>query len=296
MSPQQPHPSADENGTVGRRRRISILAVAGVIAVAGALWSGSPEDATAQQAAVAVTGPGPAAVSATAEPGNEAGDAPASPAGPEATLRATSEPTVPRVPSDHGVSGKPPGSDTKPSGSDTEPHTDSGRVDAAEAGTPEAAVPGEPYAEEPRADEPRVDRPGTTKEQTLDSAGSEPTPAVGESVTAPGSEAGGDRSAGLEPRGPVDPAEVKSGSDATLGGCLVEYGANGQCLPVIPPSAADHAQQMRASGLDPLQMAHPWDCSEVREMFSAGLDVRQEGVDPQKLDTNGDGTACGPGD
>lgn len=285
---------------MGRRRRISILAVAGVIAVAGALWSGSPEDATTQQAAVAATGPSPAAVSATAEPGEDAeedaGDALALPAGPEATLRATSEPTVTRVPSGQGVSSEPSRSDSKSSGSDLGAHTDSGRVDAAEAGKPEAAVPGEPYAEEPRANEPRVDRPGTTEEQTLDSAGSEPTPAVGESVTALGSDAGGDSSAGLEPRGPIDPAEVKGGSDATLGGCLVEYGANGQCLPVIPPSAADHAQQMRASGLDPLQMAHPWDCSEVREMFSAGLDVRQEGVDPQKLDTNGDGTACGPGD
>lgn len=279
------------------------MAVAGVIAVAGALWSGSPEDATTQQAAITATGPGPAAVSATAEPGEDAGDALASPAGPEATLRATSEPTVTHVPSDQGVSSEPSRSDSKPTGSDSKPsggdlgaHTDSGRVDAAEAGKPEAAVPGGTYAEESRADEPRVDRPGTTEEQTLDSAGSEPTPAVGESVTALGSDARGDRSAGLEPRGPIDPAEVKGGSDATLGGCLVEYGANGQCLPVIPPSAADHAQQMRASGLDPLQMAHPWDCSEVREMFSAGLDVRQEGVDPQKLDTNGDGTACGPDD
>ncbi|WP_427174942.1 hypothetical protein [Arthrobacter sp. 92] len=36
--------------------------------------------------------------------------------------------------------------------------------------------------------------------------------------------------------------------------------------------------------------------SEVREYFKDGLIVRKPNVDPQNLDTNKDGPACGPGD
>ncbi|MHA7282234.1 hypothetical protein [Arthrobacter sp. TMS2-4] len=132
--------------------------------------------------------------------------------------------------------------------------------------------------------------PGARKEKSLAEAGAEP--GRGQA----GAGAGKDRSAGLAPRGPVSPPTVKGPNGPALGGCLAEYGADGQCLPVVPPSQAAHAQQMKESGLDPRSMPHPWSCDEVRLFFADGLTVRQPAVDPQSLDTNADGTACGAGD
>jgi hypothetical protein len=82
----------------------------------------------------------------------------------------------------------------------------------------------------------------------------------------------------------------------SLGGCLKEYGDAGQCLTVVPPSLAEHIQQMKDAGLDPASMPHNWSCAEVRVYFPKGITVRQPGVDPQHLDANRDGTACGAGD
>lgn len=96
-------------------------------------------------------------------------------------------------------------------------------------------------------------------------------------------------------RGKVVPSDVLE-RGANLGGCLDEYGDNGQCLPVVPPSLAEHVQKMKNAGADPQAMAHEWSCAEVRKYFQNGVQVRQGGVDPQNLDANGDGTACGAGD
>lgn len=98
------------------------------------------------------------------------------------------------------------------------------------------------------------------------------------------------------PRGTVDPAQVLDTASQSLGGCLKEYGDAGQCLPVVPPSLAEHLQQMKSAGLDPASMPHNWTCAEVRAYFPHGIAVRQPGVDPEHLDTNRDGTACGAGD
>ncbi|WP_427172255.1 hypothetical protein [Arthrobacter sp. 92] len=97
-------------------------------------------------------------------------------------------------------------------------------------------------------------------------------------------------------RGTVDPSQVLDTASQSLGGCLKEYGDAGQCLPVVPPSLAEHIQQMKNAGLDPASMPHNWTCSEVRVYFANGIAVRQHGVDPQHLDSNGDGTACGAAD
>lgn len=104
------------------------------------------------------------------------------------------------------------------------------------------------------------------------------------------------RVSGLAKRGPVDPKKVLTDVSAGLGGCLVEYGADGQCLPGVPPSLGAHVKQMKDAGVDPSTMPHTWTCGEVRTYFPEGVLLRQPGIDPQQLDTNGDGTACGTGD
>lgn len=97
------------------------------------------------------------------------------------------------------------------------------------------------------------------------------------------------------PREAVDPALVAA-APGDLGGCRTEYGAAGQCLTVVPPSLAEHAADMRAAGLDPTAMSHPWSCTEVRTGFPDGIAVRAPGIDPLGLDADGDQLACGPDD
>jgi hypothetical protein len=106
----------------------------------------------------------------------------------------------------------------------------------------------------------------------------------------------GGNAMGLKQRGPVDPAAVLSDSSLSLGGCLPQYGSDGQCLPAIPPSMSRHLKEMKDAGLNPGSMPHSWTCTEVRTYFKSGLSVRKAHVDPQKLDANHDGVACGAAD
>jgi hypothetical protein len=89
-------------------------------------------------------------------------------------------------------------------------------------------------------------------------------------------------------RADVVPQQVLRNVAAARGGCLVEYGKGGQCLPIVPPSQATRV----AAG----QMQPRWACAEVRLMFKDGLAVKVAKVDPQGLDANADGIACGRGD
>lgn len=107
---------------------------------------------------------------------------------------------------------------------------------------------------------------------------------------------GRDRSSGLAEQAAVDPADVLRSTETSLGGCLPQYGDDGQCLPAVPPSQSQHLQDMKQAGLDPGSMTHDWSCAEVLEYFPNGIAVRQVGVDPQELDPNDDGMACGPAD
>ena len=117
--------------------------------------------------------------------------------------------------------------------------------------------------------------PGYT---TLDQAASKPVgigvPDVAEGV------------AGSRPD--VTPRQVFPNVASARGGCLAEYGKAGQCLPIVPPSQATHVS---AGHMQP-----QWECAEVRLMFKNGLTVKTAKVDPQGLDANGDGIACGRGD
>jgi hypothetical protein len=76
--------------------------------------------------------------------------------------------------------------------------------------------------------------------------------------------------------------------EAGSGGCERAYGDGGQCLPVVPPSQAEHVAGGHGK-------AH-WSCKEVRRYFADGLVVAEVGVDPLDLDRDEDGTACGVGD
>ena len=75
---------------------------------------------------------------------------------------------------------------------------------------------------------------------------------------------------------PAPPPKVKE-TGIVSGGCLVDYGTPGvQCLPA----------HSRGGG--------PLTCAYVRSIFPDGVPVT--GRDRFHLDSNGDGTACGPGD
>lgn len=103
------------------------------------------------------------------------------------------------------------------------------------------------------------------------------------------------RSANLPRADAASPGDVL-GASPSPGGCLPEYGDDGQCLPTVPPSLSRHIKDMADAGLDTASMPHDWTCSEVRQYFRDGLTVRSAGVDPQALDSNADGMACGPAD
>lgn len=103
---------------------------------------------------------------------------------------------------------------------------------------------------------------------------------------------------------PVDPEQVVD-ELSMLGGCVPGYGRGTACLPAMPPRlAAEHAghQGMRA-----IEMARYWTCPEVRDLIPDGIAVNDTppptsfpgaapGRDPLRLDSNGDGVACGRGD
>ena len=157
---------------------------------------------------------------------------------------------------------------------------------------PDAPGSRSPQAPPPQAMPPEPADPrsvGNAPEVSLEAAG---RAEVGEAARA---RAGTNRAGNLPKASPVTPGDVL-GAAPNPGGCLREYGEDGQCLPAVPPSQNRHVQEMKDAGLDPAAMPHAWSCGEVRTYFKDGLSVRQPGVDPQRLDANRDGTACGPGD
>jgi len=89
-----------------------------------------------------------------------------------------------------------------------------------------------------------------------------------------------------KPAPKAKPSDVLTATTAN-GGCRPEYGGRGQCLPFVPPSHAAHPDH----GMD-----DAWTCTELRSLMPKGIPVREPGIDPLGLDTDGDGTACGRGD
>lgn len=70
---------------------------------------------------------------------------------------------------------------------------------------------------------------------------------------------------------------------ARTGGCAPGYGDGRSCLPVAPPSAAQHS----AHGA---KIA--WTCEELLTLFPEGIPLQVPGTDPLGLDEDGNGIAC----
>lgn len=160
------------------------------------------------------------------------------------------------------------------------------------SGTPAAAIPStaapvaEDVTKETAAPDPEsVAGPqstiGVVEQTSLDQVASVAVAGLRDNSTLPGA------------RGAVEPSALLSGD--SFGGCLAEYGDNGQCLTVYPPSRAEHVREMVDLGEDPSTMPHDWSCAELVTFFPDGIAVRQPGIDPQGLDVDLDGTACEPG-
>lgn len=73
-------------------------------------------------------------------------------------------------------------------------------------------------------------------------------------------------------------------------GCVPQYGKDGQCLPLVPPSQIAHAGHVAQQ-----QLTRLWTCAEVRTLFPTGVALAKE-ADPLNLDSNKDRIACGQGD
>lgn len=135
-------------------------------------------------------------------------------------------------------------------------------------------APAPAAAAEPLDDGLEQVHPGNSSQTTLAAAAAQ---AVGPGLPRPAAGISGDQAGP-----PVDPEDVLSVT-AARGGCVLEYGDPGQCLPTRPPSTSTVAS---TSG--------QWTCAGVRELFPDGLAAG--GGDPLRLDGDGDGVACGPGD
>ncbi|MDE8667812.1 hypothetical protein PY310_04360 [Pseudarthrobacter sp. H3Y2-7] len=70
---------------------------------------------------------------------------------------------------------------------------------------------------------------------------------------------------------------------ARTGGCAPGYGDGRSCLPVVPPSAAQHAGH---------NVQVVWTCEELLTLFPQGIPLQVRGVDPLGLDKDGNGIAC----
>lgn len=165
--------------------------------------------------------------------------------------------------------------------------------DAATHGHPGTAATAQPAAR-PTAGGLPTPGPIALEAPSDSPVGGEPGATLAEAAASAPTRRDGAQALG-DPREAVDPAAVVA-APGDLGGCRTEYGVAGQCLTVVPPSFAEHAADMRAAGLGPAAMSHPWSCTEVRTLFPDGIAVRAPGIDPLGLDADGDGLGCGPAD
>jgi hypothetical protein len=70
---------------------------------------------------------------------------------------------------------------------------------------------------------------------------------------------------------------------ARTGGCAPGYGDGRSCLPVAPPSAAQHTGH---------NVKVAWTCKELLTLFPQGIPLQIRGTDPLGLDEDGNGIAC----
>lgn len=147
------------------------------------------------------------------------------------------------------------------------------------------ALPG--FAPPPAAPPPAASGPASTGPATTPATSPAANPAAAPpagSLPVPAASAGAAdpfvlsfaQQPGVTPQPPVASPTVAAPEMTTVDGCDHHYGSNPQCVPwTFPPAVTDKCGWLAGHGFGPLAV---------------------HGVDRQRLDTNGDGVACGPHD
>ncbi|MBD1537741.1 hypothetical protein HC749_06090 [Arthrobacter sp. S13_S34] len=130
-------------------------------------------------------------------------------------------------------------------------------------------------------------RPGNGKQQSLGEALLKPygVPVAGVTPEGRGVNDGTTKQAtGLKMRSLARGEQDAGVNDAArTGGCAPGYGDGRSCLPVAPPSAAQHAGH---------GVKVAWTCTELLTLFPKGIPLQVRGTDPLGLDEDGNGIAC----
>ena len=206
-----------------------------------------------------------------------------------------------------GAGATEPGGSANPASADPVPSAPVGGVPSPgavdEHAAHAAAAGAATSAAEPAAaasstpDDPDAPAPDRRQISLAEAAGGDPTPVTAAPVVdrwldadAAGVNEGTKQQAAdviLAPAPRVDPTEVLPAHGLT-NGCVAGYGRGTACLPQTPPSHAGHG------GNEDLSVY--WTCAEARTLLPDGIVVDNPAADPLGLDSNNDGTACGPGD
>jgi hypothetical protein len=129
--------------------------------------------------------------------------------------------------------------------------------------------------------------PGNGKQQSLSDALAQPHGPAAAGVTperAGVNDGTTKQASGLAMRSLVRGEQDAGVNDAArTGGCAPGYGDGRSCLPVAPPSAAQHAGH---------NIKVAWTCTELLTLFPQGIPLQVRGTDPLGLDTDGNGIAC----
>lgn len=151
-----------------------------------------------------------------------------------------------------------------------------------------AGAPGQAVRVTPLPDVASVGKqPGKGKPQSLGEALAKPhgVAAGGVSPAGAGVNKGATKQApGLQLRS-LSRGEQDAGVNdaARTGGCALGYGDGRSCLPVSPPSAAQHAGHGKKVR---------WTCEELLTLFPEGIPLQVRGNDPLRLDEDDNGIAC----
>lgn len=131
------------------------------------------------------------------------------------------------------------------------------------------------------------DRPGNGKAKSLGEALAQPHGVAAAGVTPEGAGVNDGKTKqapGLALR-PLARGQQDAGVNdaARTGGCAPGYGDGRSCLPVAPPSAAQHPGHGAKIA---------WTCEELLTLFPQGIPLQVPGTDPLGLDEDGNGIAC----
>ncbi|KNC19803.1 hypothetical protein AC792_03860 [Arthrobacter sp. RIT-PI-e] len=186
--------------------------------------------------------------------------------------------------SDNAAPGRPGGN-----ASDTAPGRTGGNGSKPPAPGNAAGAPGQEVRVAPLPELPAAagNNNGKGKPQSLGEALAKPhgIAAAGVGPAGPGVNKGTAKQApGLQMRSLARGEQDAGVNDAArTGGCAPGYGDGRSCLPVAPPSAAQHSGHGAEIA---------WTCEELLTLFPEGIPLQVPGTDPLGLDEDGNGVAC----